>query len=162
MKATPQRVFEWSIYDMPGDSTAFAILYPESFVPYYFQYCFNVLEIIADQFDIELPKIPVKKDYEGRYYYYGNLCKALNLFRKNNGLSLYELCAFLYDFAPNYIGGTSSFIIDDLPEPRSAFFIGGSGKDVGLPDDPSAITIWQCNEDTRAGDMILMYFRACH
>jgi hypothetical protein len=28
VKATPQRVFEWSIYDMPGDSTAFAILYP--------------------------------------------------------------------------------------------------------------------------------------
>lgn len=52
-----------------------------------------------------------------------------------------------------------SYIIKDLPEPRGAFFIGGSEKDVGLKDDQLDITVWQCNEDTRAGDMILMYFK---
>lgn len=74
-------------------------------------------------------------------------------------MSPYELWAFLYDFAPNYIGGMESYIIKDLPEPRGAFFIGGSEKDVGLKDDKLDITVWQCNEDTRAGDMILMYFK---
>ena len=159
VKPTPQRIFGYFISALPWNTTIRAMMDPEYFVPYYFQYHFNVLEIIAEQFDIQLPTIPAKKDYEGRFYYYGDICKALNTFRKENDLSPYELCAFLYDFAPNYIGGMDCYIIKDLPEPRGAFFIGGSEKDVGLPDDPSAITIWQCNEDTRAGDMILMYFR---
>lgn len=80
-------------------------------------------------------------------------------FRERHNMSPYELCAFLYDFAPKYIGGIDSYIIKDLPKPKSAFFIGGSKDDKFLANDSAAITCWQCNPDTRAGDMIVMYLR---
>jgi hypothetical protein len=69
------------------------------------------------------------------------------------------LYAFLYDFAPHYIGGTDSYIIKDLPAPRSAFFIGASKDDIFLADNHLEVTSWQCSPDTRVGDMIVMYMR---
>lgn len=153
---TERDVFGCFVSNMPYYTTLYSWLNPDCLVPYYFHYTFNVLQIIADQFGIELPPIPVKRDYLGRFRYYGEICKALMRFRRENDLSPEELWAFLYDFAPNYIGGTDSFIIKDLPEPRSAFFIGGAEDDPFL-SEPSGITAWQCNEHTRVGDMILMY-----
>lgn len=140
-------------------TTFLAVEIPSLFIPYYFKYNFNVLERIAQEFCIELPPIPAKKDYAGRFYFYGDICRALLNFRENHNMSPYELCAFLYDFAPKYIGGTDSYIIKDLPEPKSAFFIGGSKDDKFLKDNSDVITCWQCNPDTRAGDMIVMYLR---
>ncbi|MGN0632233.1 MAG: hypothetical protein ACI4JW_00030, partial [Oscillospiraceae bacterium] len=105
------------------------------------------------------PPIPAKKDYKDRLFYYGKICESLLTFREEHNMSPYELCAFLYDFAPKYIGGIDSYIIKDLPEPKSAFFIGGSKDDIFLDDKKDIITYWQCNPDTRAGDMIVMYLR---
>ena len=142
-------------------STCCAYDFPECFIPYYFQYNYNVLEIIAEQFDIELPKLPNKKDYKKRFLHYGELCKVFTKYRFDNGWTPYELLAFLYDFAPRYIGGIDSYIIKDLPEPKSAFFIGGGGDnaDATAEDDPNCICCWQCNPETRAGDLIVMYLR---
>lgn len=142
-------------------TTSLAIEYPEYFIPYYFQCNYNVLELIASQFDIKLPDLPCKKDYKGRFFHYGELCKVFSQYRMDNGWSPYELFAFLYDFAPKYIGGIDSYIISDLPEPKSAFFIGGGGDnaDAVAEDNPEEICCWQCNPDTRAGDMIVMYLR---
>lgn len=135
-------------------------MFPEKFIPYYFLYNFNVLEKIIQEFEIELPPMPIKKDYRGRFYYYGDVCAALLDFREKHNMSPYELCAFLYDFAPKYIGGIDSYIIKDLPElPRSAFFIGGSKDDIFLADDSDTITCWQCNPETLAGDMVVMYLK---
>ncbi len=138
-------------------TTIFAIESPEVFIPYYFKYNFNVLEIIAQEFEIELPTMPAKKDYKGRIFYYGEICRSLNKFRDENNMSLYELCAFLYDFAPKYIGGIDSYIVNDLPEPRDCYFIGGGKDDAFLSHEESTITPWQCNPETLAGDMIVMY-----
>lgn len=142
-------------------TTSLSMDYPECFIPYYFQCNYNVLEIIANHFDINLPKLPSKKDYKKRFFYYGELCKVFTKYRLDNGWSPYELFAFLYDFAPNYIGGIDSYIIKDLPEPKSAFFIGGGGNnaDAVAEDDPEDICCWQCNPETRAGDMVVMYLR---
>ena len=130
---------------------------PKRYIPYYFQYNFNVLKIIAEQFTISLPSIPLKKNYEERFYYYEKICNTLSDFREENNLNPYELYAFLYDFAPNYVGGIKSYIVRDLPNPSSAFFIGSSPKDIFLNYDSDIITPWQCNPDTKAGDMIAMY-----
>lgn len=142
-------------------TTSLAIECPEYFIPYYFQCNYNVLELIASQFDIKLPDLPSKKDYKGRFFHYGELCKVFSQYRMDNGWGPYELFAFLYDFAPKYIGGIDSYIIGDLPEPKSAFFIGGGGDnaDAVAEDNPEEICCWQCNPDTRAGDMIVMYLR---
>lgn len=118
-----------------------------------------MLEKIAHEFEIELPPIPIKKDYRGRFYYYGDICETLLDFRVKHNMSLYELCAFLYDFAIKYIGGIDSYIIKDLSEPKSAFFIGGSKDDQFFSDSPDTITCWQCHHETLAGDMIVMYLR---
>ena len=138
-------------------STELTLHAPDVFVPYYFSLNYNVLKIIADTFDITLPELPVKADYEGRLFYYVDLCRALHEFKRDNGWSSFELFAFLYDFAPAYIGGTSSYIISDLPDPSGAYFIGGSKDDPFLSESEDAITIWQCSPETKAGDMIVMY-----
>ena len=131
------------------------------FVPYYFYSTYNVLEKIANTFDISLPVLPAKSDYKGRLWHYANICKSLYLFRLEKQFSMFELCAFLYDFAPKYIGGIDSYIIKDLPAPKSAYFIGGGGdnSDAAAEDDPECLSYWQCNPGTRAGDMIVMYLR---
>ena len=154
-------VFASFIGGMAYTSTLLAVLYPEYMVPYYFVINYNVLEKIAASFDIKLPPIPAKKDYKARFYHYGELCKAFKVFREANGWDLYELCAFLYDFAPKYIGGIDSYIVKDLPEPKSAYFIGGGGdnSDATAEDEPDNICLWQCSPSTRAGDMIVMYLR---
>lgn len=140
-------------------TTFLAVKYPDFFVPYYFVCNYNVLEKIAQEFDIALPEIPAKKNYKERIYHYRNVCAVLHDFKDKHGMSPYELYAFLYDFAPKYIGGIDSYIIKDLPTPKSVFFIGGSGDDVFDEEDSDAIKRWQCNPDTKAGDLIVMYLR---
>ena len=141
------------------ESTLASLNVPDVFVPYYFVKNYNVLEIISKEFDITLPIIPAKKDYKARFYYYAEVCQVLYRFRIDNDMSPFELYAFLYDFAPKYIGGVSSYIIENLPAPKSAFFIGGGGRngDRLAEEDDDGIFCWQCNPDTRAGDMIVMY-----
>jgi hypothetical protein len=154
-----QYIFSLFCNNLELFSTQLAIERPDLFVPYYFQYNFNVLMKISQEFGIDLPPVPMKRNYEERFYYYGNVCTAFTDFRKRYHLSLYEFCAFLYDFAVKYIGGMNSYIIKDLPEPRSAFFIGGSKSDKFLEENSDTITCWQCNPKTEAGDMIVMYLR---
>ena len=142
-------------------STNWAILYPGVFTPYYFSKNYNVLTTIADSFGIELPALPNKSDYLGRVHHYGELCKVFYRFRQENALGFYDFCAFLYDFAPQYIGGKDSYLIDKLPEPKSAFFVGGGGAnaDAMAEDKADSICFWQCNTNVRAGDSIVMYLR---
>lgn len=157
---TDNQIFSEFSDGMPYYTTFLAMELPELFVPYYFQHNYNVLKKIAQEFEIELPPIPAKKDYKARLYHYGEICAALYDFRNKHGMSSYELCAFLYDFAPKYIGGTESYLIKDLPDPKSVFFIGGSKDDAFLEDNSDVISCWQCNPDTRPGDLIVMYLRA--
>ena len=143
-------------------STLYSVFVSDGlFVPYYFFSTYNVLEKIAETFDIDLPTIPKKSDYRGRVLHYAEICKALYKFRIERGLSFFELCAFLYDFAPKYVGGIDSYIIKELPEPKSAFFVGGGGAngDEISEDNENGIHWWQCSPDTRAGDLIVMYLR---
>ena len=158
--ATPQKVFNFFSGSVAFFTTLFARELPELFVPYYFSLNFNIFEKIAQEFEIILPEIPIKKDYEGRFLYYGKICEALYDFREKHSMSAYELCAFLYDFAPKYVGGVDSYIIKDIPTPKSAYFIGGSKNDAFLSSDDDTITPWQCNPDTMAGDAIVMYLKS--
>lgn len=150
-------IFSEFAYAMPFYTTFLHLCSSDFFIPYYFDYNFNVLLKIAEEFEIALPEIPAKKDYEKRFYYYGKVCTALNEFRQAHNMTPYELCAFLYDYAPKYVGGLD-YIITDLPEPKSAYFIGGSKDDTFLGED-NPISLWQCNPETKAGDMIVMYLR---
>ena len=154
-----QDIFSWFCDNLEYFSTNLAIERPELFVPYYFKYNFNVLMMIAEEFEIDLPTVPIKRNYKERFYYYGKICTVLIDFRKKHNLSPYELCAFLYDFAVKCIGGINSYITRDLPEPRNAFFVGSSKSDLFFEKKPFTTTCWQCNPKTEVGDMIVMYLR---
>lgn len=105
-------------------STEISIFFPSLFVPLYFPFNFNVIRQIAETFGIQLPEVPLEKDYRGRFLYYGQICEAFSQFRKEHDLTPYEFLAFLYDFAPKYIGGIDSYFVSSTNETKSAYFIG--------------------------------------
>lgn len=156
---TPNNAFAYISSNIDTITTCLFKDYPNIYIPYYFKYNFNILQMIGNEFNMRIPEIPPKKNYKDRFYYYGELCKSFLEFREENNLSPYEMCAFLYDFAPKYIGGVDSYIIKDLPEPKGAYFIGGHKDDDSLCEDKQSIEAWQCNPDTQVGDMIVMYIR---
>lgn len=123
---------------------------PEYFFPYLFVCRFFDLKKIADAFDIDLPSIPSRIDYKARCMYYWQLCNIFYQFRKENNLSSVELCAFLYDFVPNYIPKEKV----DIPEPSQSWFIGGytQKSEAGLD-----FTFWQANPETKKGDILIHY-----
>lgn len=121
--------------------------------PHLFLYRFADLNKIADYFDIKLPPIPKKSDYKARCLYYMDLCEVFYHFRTENGLSPNELCAFLYDFAPNFIEKNTT---SELPKPSQAWFIGGliDDEDYRLPD---TLKLWQSHAETKKGDILIHY-----
>lgn len=123
---------------------------PEYFIPNLFRYRFFDLNKIADTFEINLPPTPKKPDYKARCMTYWYLCETLYNFRTENGLSPAELCAFLYDFAPNFIFKEKT----DIPQPTQAWFIGGKIEDY---ERALSTTFWQANPETKKGDILIHY-----
>lgn len=131
--------------------TSFLLYYfaPEFFFPNIFIYRFFDLHKIADMFEIDLPPIPKKSDYKARCIYYWSLCEVFYRFRKEHELSPAELCAFLYDFAPNFIPKDET----NIPHPTQTWCIGG------LIDKNELFktTFWQANPETKKGDILIHY-----
>lgn len=123
---------------------------PEYFIPHLFIRRFFDLNKLADIFEIELPIIPKKSDYKARCMYYWQLCEVFYQFRIENNLSPAELCAFLYDFVPNYIPKERT----DIPKPTQAWFIGGL---ISSEEKDFDTTFWQANPETKKGDILIHY-----
>lgn len=122
------------------------------FFPYLFMCRIFDLYKIADIFGIELPDTPSKIDYQKRCMYYWDLCEKFYNFRMENNLSPEELCAFLYDFAPNFIKQTID--VSNMPNPSHAWFIGGLMDPI---ERDSNFTFWQANPETKKGDILIHY-----
>ena len=120
------------------------------FFPYLFICRIFDLNKVADAFEIEIPIAPKKADYRARCMYYWQLCEVFYKFRIENDLTPAELCAFLYDFAPNNITKQET----DIPEPAQAWFIGGHTEENEIGLD---FTFWQANPDTKKGDILVHY-----
>ena len=75
----------------------------DCYVPYLFYHNFSKLKKIAALSQVEMPPVPTKEQERERVLYYLDFCNVWNTFRKNNNLSMAELCTFLYNFAPQYI-----------------------------------------------------------
>lgn len=131
------------------------LTHPNLFVPYLFKNRLSDLFKIADNFNIELPEIPLRKEKDKRIAYYFSFCEIFKNFGKENNLNPYELCAFLYDFAPKFLGRESEI----LPEPTNIWLCGGAKDDYPFLLNASSENIysWQGNEDTKKGDIIVMY-----
>lgn len=133
------------------------------FVPWLFQNQFHIFKMICDEFDIYIPDIPPQGEKEERWFYYGTLSVALQDFMIDNNLTIPELWAFLYDFAPKVVSANKS-TSQSLPEPQSCFLVGANkGKngdqeflEEALNDDKS-ISYWQVREYADIGDIVLIY-----
>lgn len=128
------------------------------FLPYLYQRRFHELQATCDAFNIPLPPLPGKRDWTGRIRYYTEINQVLQEFRLIHELSPPEMCAFLYDFAPEYLRQTDT----ELPSPSKVWLItGGSGNNGDFEwldqANPTSVSNWQGNIDTRRGDILLMY-----
>lgn len=150
---------QWYIsWDFGAISTHMAMTYPEQFIPYYFTACFNVVEKIAVQFDIFLPPIPAKGQKEKRVQYLGKISRAFNKFRIENQLSVEELWAFLYDYAPKKIGGLDWVLPEkELKEPHNVFVFGTSDVEALRDPNPGSILLWQGSPEMKPGDIAVLY-----
>ena len=135
-----------------NNALSFLLYYfaPEYYFPNLFVCRFFDFNKTADTFDIDLPSIPKKSDYQARCMYYWELCKVLYQFRTENELTPAELCAFLYDFSPNFIPKGKT----EIPKPAQAWFIGGKTDPVEAKLD---VTFWQANKETKKGDILVHY-----
>ena len=124
---------------------------PEYFFPYLFICRIDELNTIADVFDIELPKLPKRTDYQGRCMYYWKMCEVFYRFRKGNNLSPTELCAFLYDYAPRFVGGKKA---SNVERPSRVWFIGGYLYE---EDRLLLSKFWQSSPETKKGDILIHY-----
>ena len=148
------KAFGTYIFDVIDYTQILSFYEPRVFFPYYFQQIFNVLFAIADMFEIELPPIPEKTQYRERIKYYGLLCNKFIDFANENSMSDVELWAFLYDYGPSCVGGTS-WIVNDIPTPRNIFVFGYGPF---YPEkEPNKKWICQGNPDMQIGDIGLLY-----
>jgi len=134
-------------------------VYPEYFFPYIFNCEFDKFKNICDEFSIPIPDVPNKKDSLKRAIYYIDLCDAIYEFRKTNGFKPAELCAFLYDFAPDVMDELED---NELPNPLKVWFVGAAREDFDFLDNAteSSENTWQGNIDAKRGDIIVMYCRS--
>jgi len=146
---------------IPVISTWLFFEYPDFFKPYFWVNNFKILTQISDTFKFELPPVPLKKHRDQRIKYYWQLCEVFMEFQAANEMSASEFCAFLYDFAPNYINQNSNEIHYRLPQPTQVWMVGGNkgGGDLQFLDGykEGEESFWQGNVDTKRGDIIVMY-----
>jgi hypothetical protein len=135
-------------------------LSPDAFFPILFREQFDVLMKIFDVLEISLPQLPTKTDKRGRLLFYNDLCNEIFNFKKENGLTTEETCACIYDFALMLIEDDKD--TENLPEPTNIWLTGGSKEDYEtFLKEPVAgnKSVWTCNENTKRGDIIIMYVR---
>jgi len=130
--------------------------YPEYFTPYRFRTKFHIFQEICQEFHIPIPVIPGKNNKNERSLYYIKINQSLFEFRTRYGLSPYEMCAFLYDFAPNFIKDTQN---EELPDPTKVWLLLAGTWDFDFLDKAtqSSTNQWSGKIAIRRGDILLMY-----
>lgn len=130
--------------------------HPQFFLPYGFRRRFHELEEIHRQFSIPLPPVPGKHQKDVRSTFYADMNALWQEFRTMKGLSPAEMCAFLYDFATEFITPTKPV---DLPAPMKAWFVTGGSWDIEFADTASQedVSAWGANAGIRRGDILVMY-----
>ena len=131
-------------------------LFPDYFFPYTLDCEFFKFQKICNEFDILIPTVPKKKDWEDRALYYIDLCESLLEFRKLMGFKPNELCAFLYDFALSVINELED---NEMPNPSKVWFVGGNKFNFEFLDNAKqdSCDYWQGNLDAKRGDIVVMY-----
>lgn len=128
------------------------------FFPMLFREQFDIFMKILDVLDIPMPDLPAKSNKRERLLLYNELNKNITKFVEANNLSKAETCACIYDFAIMLFEEDEKQV--ELPEPTNIWLTGGSKEDYkSFLENPvtGAKSVWTCNENTKRGDIIVMY-----
>ncbi len=128
------------------------------FFPILFREQFDIFMKILDVLDIPMPELPAKSDKRGRLLLYNELNKNITKFAEENNLTPEETCACVYDFAFMLLEEDENQT--ETPEPTNIWLTGGSKEDYkSFLENPvkGAKSVWTCNENTKRGDIIVMY-----
>lgn len=131
------------------------------FFPVLFREQFDVFMKILDVLDIPMPELPAKSNKRGRLLLYNELNNNIVKFANENNLTKEETCACIYDFAFMLLEEDKKQI--EIPEPTNIWLTGGSKEDYHTFLEnliQGAKSVWTCNENTRRGDIIIMYVRS--
>lgn len=131
------------------------------FFPILFREQFDVFMKILDVLNIPMPELPSKSDKRGRLLLYNELNNNISRFADENDLTIEETCACIYDFAFMLLEDSEKKI--ELPEPTNIWLTGGSKEDYKTflkNHIEGAKSVWTCNENTKRGDIIVMYVLA--
>lgn len=133
-----------------------------SFIPILYSKRFDVFSRNCEILGIELPEIPKTKDYSQYLYYYLDICEAIEQFKEENNLTPEEVCACIYYYAPLEIDDNGQNA--ELPRPTNIWLTGASNADIRLLDASNCqfTGTWACNENTCAGDIVVLYATAPH
>lgn len=141
-------------------SMALYAFFPNLFLPNLFVMQFMCLQRFAEKYEIELPKIPVRTNYQGRCFYYLEMCKCLWEFGRFNGIDdPAELCAFIYcNEVPSIHEEIDSNKGKGFPEKASqAWFLVG---EYGSGEKEMDYGFWQANALTNRGDILVFFEKA--
>lgn len=152
----PQSKFK----DIIGGNILFSMVFysymPNYFIPNLFVMQFIYLRRLASKYDLELPDVPNRADYRGRWFYYIEMCNLLNDFAIANDLGSAELCAFLFAYEiPLLKEEMENEKDDEMPEvPSQAWILVGN---YGEGEKIMQYGFWQANQLTEKGDLLLFY-----
>lgn len=150
------------IMQIPNMSLVLYCIFQDShFYPILFNEQFFLFEDACKALGIEVPPIPSQAKKVERIKFYNLLCGNIEDFRKENNLTKVQVCSLLYDYAPKYL---KSIALEKsiLPEPENIWVVGGAtgGEGDYLVMEENDTVIWQCNKDTKRGDIVIMYAHA--
>lgn len=130
---------------------------PEYFIPNLFVMQFAYFKKIAEKYEMDLPKIPNRSDYRGRWLYYIDVCNAIATFSVDNDLQNFgELCAFLFDYELTNIKEELETDYNmPLPKiPENVWILVGNYCE---GEKTMESGFWQSNAFTQRGDLMLFY-----
>ena len=132
----------------------------EFFKPMLCRSSFHIIVRNCERLEIDLPEYPKAKDYKGFMMWYYDFCEVLNDFQKKYNMTDAELCACLYGFASNLEDDEEK---TELPTPINVWMTGASGEDYKhLEALDNNYSLWACNENTRRGDIVVIYALSPH
>ena len=135
--------------------STFLYLHHAFFKPILISTRFSILQKNCEQLGIDLPSYPKSHDYKAALMWYYDICTVFNKFQEQHGMTDSEFCSCLY--------GLAAILTDEekkkaLPKPINVWLTGASKNDIKyLNNNTVNESLWTCNENTRRGDIVIIY-----
>lgn len=153
----PQVDFKRMLSDNMLLSFALYKYMPNFFIPNLFTMQFPYFQSFAKKYELDMPEMPHRSDYRGRWLYYLAMCDSFDEFAYINDIqNSGELCAFLFDYELTNIKEEMAVEFDKpMPSvPEQAWILVGN---YGEGEQNMDYGFWQANQLTCKGDIMLFY-----